>query len=427
MSLWFGCIADDFTGATDMASMLVKGGLRTVQTIGVPPGGFEYLTADAVVVALKSRSIPADDAVQQSLDVLAELRETPIRRFFFKYCSTFDSTPAGNIGPVAEALAEELRADWVPFCPALPVNGRSVYNGHLFAGDRLLNESGMQNHPLNPMTDPDLRRVLAAQMSDGTGPPGLIKAAAVRAGADAVRKAIVEHRRTNTHFAIVDCIDDADLDVLGEAFKDLILVTGGSGLATGLGRAWCAERRVEEHDDPAALEPEDGSAIILSGSCSAATLAQVKHFENQGGEVLRLDPIDLAASDAVLAEAAQWAGASLGRRPIAIIASDTPENVQYAQSELGAEKAGQVVERAFSLLAPALVQNGVTKLVVAGGETSGAVVSGLGVEAMAIGPEIDPGVPWTQVVSGNTEGLCLALKSGNFGDEDFFSKAFEIL
>jgi uncharacterized protein YgbK (DUF1537 family) len=425
MVLWLGCIADDFTGATDMASMLVRGGLRTVQTIGVPPDGFENIAADAVVVALKTRSIPADEAVAQSLDALRALRETTARRFYFKYCSTFDSTPAGNIGPVAEALEDELRADWVPFCPALPVNGRTVFNGHLFVGDTLLNESGMQHHPLNPMTDSDLRRVLAAQTATK---PGLIPARAVRAGADAVRRGIVAHRRDNTHFAIVDCVDDADLDVLGEAFRDLILVTGGSGLAVGLARAWVRERRVEEHDDPAALEPQNGPAVILSGSCSQATLGQIKAFEAQGGEVLQLDPIELAKGNRALAEAAQWAGAGLGRKPIAIVASDTPEGVQEAQSVLGAEKAGQVVENAFAQLAAALVGNGgVSRLVVAGGETAGAVVNALGVEAMAIGPEIDPGVPWTQVVQGRCEGLCLALKSGNFGAENFFTKAFEVL
>ncbi|MCA8929679.1 MAG: four-carbon acid sugar kinase family protein [Alphaproteobacteria bacterium] len=424
MVLWLGCIADDFTGATDMASMLVKGGLRTVQTIGLPPGGFDNIAADAVVVALKSRSIPAEDAVAESLEVLGELRQTTARRFFFKYCSTFDSTSGGNIGPVAEALEQELRADWVPFCPALPVNGRTVFNGHLFVGDRLLNESGMENHPLNPMTDADLRRVLAAQ-SNTT--PGLVPAKAVRAGAEAVRRVIVEHRRQDVHFAIVDCVDDADLDVLGEAFKDLILVTGGSGLGVGLARAWVRERRVEEHDDPAALEPRHGATAILSGSCSRATLGQIKAFEAQGGDVLRLDPVELAKGPGALAEAAQWAGASLGRRPIAIVASDTPEGVQATQSILGVEAAGRVVEQAFAQLAPALVANGVSKLVVAGGETAGAVVGALGVDAMAIGPEIDPGVPWTQVVQGDCEGLCLALKSGNFGAEDFFTKAFEVL
>jgi uncharacterized protein YgbK (DUF1537 family) len=424
MTLWLGCIADDFTGATDMASMLVKGGLRTVQTIDIPPEGFENLAADAVVVALKSRSIPADEAVAQSLEVLAALRKTTARRFFFKYCSTFDSTPAGNIGPVAEALEEELRADWVPFCPALPVNGRTIFNGHLFVGDKLLNESGMENHPLNPMTDADLRRVLAAQSAAKVG---LVPAKAVRAGADAVRRTIVAHRRENIHFAIADCVDDADLDVLGEAFKDLILVTGGSGLAVGLGRAWVKERRVEEHDDPAALDVRDGYTAILSGSCSNATLGQIAAFEAAGGLTLRLDPLALARSDEALGEAEAWALASLGHKPVAIIASETPEKVKEAQSVLGAERAGQVVENAFARLAPALVEKGVTKLVVAGGETSGAVVGGLGVNALAIGPEIDPGVPWTQVVQGEAEGLCLALKSGNFGAEDFFTKAFEML
>lgn len=424
MTLWLGCIADDFTGATDMASMLVRGGLRTVQTIGIPPEGFENLAADAVVVALKSRSIPAGEAVARSLEVLAALRKTTARRFYFKYCSTFDSTPAGNIGPVADALEQELRADWVPFCPALPVNGRTVFNGHLFVGDRLLNESGMENHPLNPMTDADLRRVLAAQSAAQVG---LVPARAVRAGPEAVRRVIVEHRRQNIHFAIADCVDDADLDVLGEAFKDLILVTGGSGLAVGLGRAWVNERRVEDHDDPAALDPRDGYGVILSGSCSRTTLGQIAAFEASGGLTLRLNPLALAKSGEALREAEAWAVASLGDRPVAIIASETPEKVQEVQAVLGAERASQVIENAFARLAPALVQKGVTRLVVAGGETAGAVVGGLGVNALAIGPEIDPGVPWTQAVQGEAEGLCLALKSGNFGAENFFTKAFEIL
>ena len=215
--------------------------------------------------------------------------------------------------------------------------------------------------------------------------------------------------------------------MLGDAFNDLILVTGGSGLAVGLGKAWVRERRVEEHDDPAALEPREGPGVILSGSCSQMTLAQVQAFEAQGGSVLRIDPVELANGTSALAEAAQWAGAGLGSKPIAIVASDTPDGVAAVQSELGAEKAGQVIEQAFAQLARALVSNGVERLVVAGGETSGAVVSALGVEAMAIGSEIDPGVPWTQVVQGECEGLCLALKSGNFGGEDFFTKAFEVL
>ena len=215
--------------------------------------------------------------------------------------------------------------------------------------------------------------------------------------------------------------------MLGEAFRDLILVTGGSGLAVGLGKAWVRERRVEEHDDPAALTPREGAAVILSGSCSQATLGQIRAFEAQGGDVLRLDPVELANGPTALAEAAQWAGAALGQKPIAIVASDTPDGVGTVQSLLGAEKAGQVIEQAFAQLARALVSNGVERLLVTGGETSGAVVTALGVEAMAIGPEIDPGVPWTQVVQGRCEGLCLALKSGNFGGEDFFTKAFEVL
>ena len=322
-------------------------------------------------------------------------------------------------------MEDELRADWVPFCPALPVNGRTIFNGHLFVADKLLNESGMESHPLNPMTDADLRRVLAAQ---SRSMPGLIPAKIVRAGADAVRRAIVAHRRQDIHFAIVDCVDDEDLDVLGEAFKDLILVTGGSGLAVGLGHAWVADRRVEEHDDPAQLEPRHGPTAVLSGSCSRATLDQIAAFEATGAPMLRLDPVALAAGDSALAEVEARATASLSEhRPLLIFTSDTPEKVKETQAALGIERAGQVVEHAFAGLAPALVAKGVTKLAVAGGETSGAAIDGLGVQALAIGPDIDPGVPWTQVVQGGSRGLCLALKSGNFGGEDFFTRAFEVL
>lgn len=411
-----GVVADDFTGATDVASMLVRSGMRTMQVIGVPEGP-PPAGADAVVVALKSRTTPVDDAVRESLAALRWLRGAGARQFYFKYCSTFDSTPRGNIGPVAEAMMSALGTDFTIACPAFPENGRTIFRGHLFVGDQLLSDSGMRNHPLTPMTDADLVRVLQPQCE---GRVGLLRYDAVRAGVPAARARIAALRAEGVRIAVADAIDNDDLRVLAEACADLPLLTAGSGLALGLPALYAAQGwlRLDEH--AASLETVGGAAAVLSGSCSTATNAQVAAWEAAGRPMRRIDPRALARGEPVVEEVLQWARATVAQGAVLISATAAPEVLRAVQAELGAARAGELVEQALARLARGLVDAGVRRLVVAGGETSGAVVQGLGVRALRIGPAICPGVPWTRA-----EGrmLKLALKSGNFGAPTFFADA----
>lgn len=414
-----GCIADDFTGATDLASQCVAAGLRTVQMIGVPQDDVATALADvdAVVVALKSRTTPAAEAVAESRAALAWLQGIGCARFYFKYCSTFDSTPAGNIGPVTDALMEALETEFTVVCPALPANGRTVYQGVLFADGVPLNESGMADHPLTPMTDANLVRVMGAQTRRSVG---LVAHETVRAGVDAIKARFAELAAAGQTIAVLDCIDDADLDVLGAACAELSLVTAGSGLALGLGRQWAATRA-----EAAALAPVAGGEAILSGSCSTATRGQIAHAREHYVHHY-LDVFALAEDfEATVAAARDAAERGLVDGPVLIYASETPDTVARAQALLGREAAGALVERAMGQLARALVDElGVRRLIVAGGETSGAVVGALDVAGLQIGPAIDTGVPWTTTV-GRTPMLALALKSGNFGSPEFMTKAWE--
>jgi uncharacterized protein YgbK (DUF1537 family) len=417
-----GCIADDFTGATDLANMLVRGGMRTLQTIGIPADTAGLPQADALVVALKSRTIPAADAVAQSLAALDWLRERGCRQFLFKYCSTFDSTDAGNIGPVADALLVRLGADFTIACPAFPENRRTIYNGYLFVGPELLSESPMKDHPLTPMTDPSLVRVLARQT---TGKVGLVPYAVVKNGARAIREAFARLRADGVRHAIVDAIDDAHLAMIGEACADLALVTGGSGIALGLPDNFRRAGLLARSGGAAAMPPVRGHAAVISGSCSQATQGQVAAMKARCPS-MRIDPKDLATgAPSVVDRAVRWAATQIARGPVLVYSTAAPGDVQAAQEAVGRDRAAGLVEHALATIAKALVAHGVRRLVVAGGETSGAVVSALGVQALAIGPQIDPGVPWTFTVPGDP--VALALKSGNFGAEDFFLKALGML
>ena len=421
MAAVLGCIADDFTGATDLAGTLVRAGMRSVQMIGVPASPAVAIEAEAVVIALKSRTIPADEAIAQSLAALDWLQAAGCRQIFFKYCSTFDSTDAGNIGPVAEALMAALGADFTIACPAFPKNRRTVFKGHLFVGDALLHESGMQDHPLTPMTDSNLVRVLARQSKFEVG---LVPFDRVRAGAGAITKDFAALGDGGARMAIVDALDEDDLMRIGEACAGLPLVTGGSGVAIGLPANY---RKAELLGDPAAadaLPAVEGASAILSGSCSRATQEQVR-LAAERCPSFRIDPLALGAGEDLVAAALDWAGSRLGADPVLITATAEPEAVKRAQDELGVERAGTVVEDALSRIAQGLVAAGARRLIVAGGETAGAVVGRLGVTGLRIGPEIDPGVPWT--VTLDEPQLALALKSGNFGAPDFFLKAFEAL
>jgi uncharacterized protein YgbK (DUF1537 family) len=418
-----GCIADDFTGGTDLAGMLVKAGMRTVQLIGVPDGP-PPADVDAVVIALKSRTSPVGDAVAESLAALRWLREAGCRQFYFKYCSTFDSTPRGNIGPVAEALMQALGTDFTIACPALPANGRTVYQGHLFVGNVPLSESGMRHHPLTPMTDANLVRVLQQQVERKVG---LVDHATVSGGAAAIRARCAALREQGHGFAVVDALSNADLDAIGAACADLPLVTGGSGIALGLPDNFRRRGLLASNAVADALPQTGGLRAVISGSCSVATQRQVAVMRASFPS-FNVDPIRLARGEDVVSAALDWAGSRIGREPVLVYATATPEAVRQVQAELGVEHAGNLVEQALATIALDLVRAGVGQMIVAGGETSGAVVRALGVKGLRIGPEIDPGVPWTTTLHDDgTPPLALALKSGNFGSEDFFLKAWDRL
>ena len=411
-----GIIADDFTGATDIAGMLVKNGMRTIQTIGVPAKGTIPDDVDAVVVALKTRSIAAKDAIAQSLDALKTLQAAGCVRFFFKYCSTFDSTDQGNIGPVGDALLDALEAAQAIYCPAFPENARTIFFGHLFVGDLLLSDTHMRHHPLNPMTDSSLVRVLARQTKHKVG---LVPLKQVQAGSATLRDALDKLAADGVRHVIVDAVADTDLGIIGEAVGDDVLVTGGSGVALGLPAAYRRRGLLAHKSGADALPAIGGSAAVLAGSCSAATLGQIANFK---GAHLALDTDAICRGEPVGDKALAWAKGKLGNGPILLSASDKPEAVKALQQKYGVEKSSHAIESTMAQLAKGLVAAGVGRLVVAGGETSGAVVGALDVTALRIGPEIDPGVPWTASVG--SKPLLLALKSGNFGAPDFFTKAF---
>ena len=466
-----GCIADDFTGATDLANNLVRAGMRVVQTIGVPATPAEAAglgDVDAVVVALKSRTAPVDEAVAQSLAACRWLRAGGAQQIYFKVCSTFDSTPAGNIGPVAQALMAHLGAEaaaastsagsgagsdagtgagssagpkagpaaepqvtnFAIVTPAFPENGRTVFKGHLFVGDVLLSDSPMRHHPLTTMTDANLVRVMQAQLSGGAR-CGLIEHRTVAQGVPAVRERMAALRAQGVAFAVADAVGDADLHVLAQAAHHLALVVAGSGLAIGIP----ALHGLAPRPEAAALPAASGACAVVSGSCSAATNAQVADFiarspggADRGDRAFAVDPLRLAAGEDVAGQALAWAAPRLSTGPVLVYATAAPEAVKAAQAQLGAERAGALVEQALARVAQGLVAAGVGQLLVAGGETSGACVQALGVNTLRIGPQIDPGVPWCHATPPTRpQGLHLALKSGNFGGTDFFTRAFEVL
>ena len=418
-----GCIADDFTGATDLANNLVRAGMRVVQAMGVPSTPLDT-EADAVVVALKSRTVPTEEAIAQSIAALQWLQAQGALQIYFKYCSTFDSTAQGNIGPVTEALMDALAAvpgaDLTIATPAFPDNQRTVFKGHLFVGDVLLSESGMQNHPLTPMTDANLVRVLQAQCQRKVG---LIDYKVVAQGPMAIARRMEALRAEGVGLAVVDAVSNDDLMRLGPALKGMPLVTAGSGVAIGLPGNFGLSPAAGTSALPAAT----GLQAVLSGSCSLATNRQVKAFIGSGRPALALDPLQLANNaSSVVQDALDWAKPLLKKGPVLIYSSAEPAAVKAVQAQLGVQAAGELVEHALAAIARGLVERGVRQLVVAGGETSGACVQALNISQMKIGPQIDPGVPWCHAHSDAAPegGLHITLKSGNFGSDDFFSKAF---
>ena len=420
MSIVLGCIADDFTGATDLANTLVKQGMRAVQTIGVPAADIDLANTEAIVVALKSRTTPAEDAVGASVEALNWLRDMGARQFFFKYCSTFDSTPTGNIGPVADALLDALDADFALVCPAFPANGRTIYQGHLFVADQLLSESSMKDHPLTPMGDSNLVRLMGAQTKRRVG---LVPYTQVAAGIEATVSAFAALREAGISYGVVDAICDRDLQTIGASAATHRLITGGSGVALGLPANFRREGILGPSAEPG-LPTAHGGEVVLAGSCSQATRGQIA-FAQRVWPWQKLDAHRIAAGESVVAEVLAWAIENGDNTPVLIYTSADPEEVAEVQSVYGREQAGTMIEDAFGRLAQELVASGVRRVIVAGGETSGAVVSALKVQSLRIGAEIDPGVPWTETL--NEPRIALALKSGNFGGEDFFCKALGML
>ncbi|WP_417828049.1 3-oxo-tetronate kinase [Thalassospira sp.] len=417
-----GCIADDLTGATDIALNLVRNGMKTVQVAGVPESQVDLDGADAVVVALKSRTIPARAAVEQSLNALDFLLSAGAEQIFFKYCSTFDSTDQGNIGPVLEALQHKLACDVTIACPAFPEAGRSLFQGHLFVNGRLLSESSLRDHPLTPMRDPDLVKVLQRQSG---GQVGLVPWEVVRTGHAAIAQKIEAARTEGKTLLIVDAIVDDDLRAIGQAVASHKLLSGGSGLAIGLPENFRRAGKLHPYDPVAGFDYPSGAGAILAGSCSAATREQIKNAITVGFPALQLDPFKLAKGSAEVQRACDWLSERLDETglPPLVYSTASPDEVRDFQVEYGRDRAGKLVEEAHKTLARHLFGLGVRRFMVAGGETSGAVVEALGVPMLEIGPEIAPGVPWTRSIGGD-ETVALALKSGNFGDADFFSKAW---
>lgn len=417
MALLLGAVADDYTGASDLANTLHRNGVATIQTIGVPAPGLDVDDAEAIVVALKIRSIEAGQAVEAATAAYDWLSARGARHVMYKVCSTFDSTDAGNIGPVADALGAKARGGCALVTPAFPETGRTIYLGHLFVGLTPLNESPLKDHPLNPMHDSNLVRVLQRQSK---GPVGLIDLMTVEQGSGAISRARAELTAQGYRTAIVDAVFERDLEALGDAAAESAFSVGASGLGLGLARALSRGRAGAAH--ARALEAVGGGAAILAGSCSRATLEQIAAVENEM-PVLRLSSEALIKDSAETDRALKWAKDRIGSGPVVIASSEEPERVAALQSRYGREKSGHAIEHALGEIALGLVAQGVRRLVVAGGETSGAAVDRLGVSAFRLGPEIAPGVPLMRTVGRKGGELQMALKSGNFGGRDFFARA----
>ncbi|MGL5166557.1 MAG: 3-oxo-tetronate kinase [Afipia sp.] len=423
MTLALGCIADDYTGASDLANMLTRCGLRTVQIIGVPDDTLAIPDVDAVVVSLKSRSIEASKAVARSRDADKWLRARGASHVLFKICSTFDSTDAGNIGPVMDALRADSGDAIVLVTPAFPGTGRTIYQGNLFVGSVPLNESPLKDHPLNPMHDSNLVRVLARQSKSKVG---LVDLATVAKGADAIRARLSELAKQGVSAAIIDAVFDPELEIIGQVALDHRLSVGASGMGLGLARGLIASGKVRAASSNAEQKAIGGPVACLAGSCSQATLAQIAQAE-KSMPVLRLDPEKIVAGGAEAERALGWAREHLGKSPVLIASSSTPDQVAALQAKHGRDAAGHAIEQAMAAISEGLVAAGVRRLVVAGGETSGAVVDRLNIPAFLVGAEIAAGVPVLRCVGWSKGEAVLALKSGNFGGPDFFNDAIRLM
>ncbi|WP_339683450.1 3-oxo-tetronate kinase [uncultured Pseudoalteromonas sp.] len=412
-----GVIADDFTGATDIAGFLVEHGMRTVQLNDVPHCN-TVVDADAVVVSLKTRSCPVEQAIEQSLAALKWLQQQGCQQFYFKYCSTFDSTAKGNIGPVTDALLAALGESFTIVCPALPVNGRTVFNGHLFVLGEPLNESGMRNHPVTPMTDSSLVRLMNSQSQ---GEAGLVNYQTIEQGAEAITNQFAELQSAGKRYAVVDAFNSAHLATLGQAAKSLKLITGGSGLAAGIAKNW-QQQLQDQGEAKKAGYPTKAATVILSGSCSLMTNKQVAAYKTKAPH-FALDIDHCLNLDNYSNQVFDWVINNLNTPFAPLIYATADVNaLQATHKKYGADISSQAVENLFSQLTIKLKEYGVRNFIVAGGETSGVVTQSLQLDGFHIGPQISPGVPW---VKGINSDISLALKSGNFGAEPFFTQAQE--
>ena len=414
-----GVIADDFTGGTDIAGFLVENKMRTIQLSGTPSSD-NPIDADAVVISLKSRSCPVEEAVSDSINALRWLKTIGCKQFYFKYCSTFDSTPTGNIGPVIDALLDELDEKFTIVCPALPVNGRTVFNGHLFVMGELLCDSGMRYHPVNPMKDSSLIRLMDQQSG---GETGLVSYATIEQGADQVVDAYKRLCNEGKRYAVADAFRSEHLEVLGESVRNMTMVTGGSGLALGIAKNWAAQLS-DQTDAQEAGCPTAGKTVILSGSCSQMTNLQVQNYRGTAPNyALDVEPCLLDQNYAE--QICHWVIQNLdGKQAPMVYATTDTKTLQVIQKTFGIEMSSQAVEQLFGKLAVMLKERGVKNFIIAGGETSGTITQSLDVSGFRIGPQIAPGVPWVKSLDGK---LSLALKSGNFGDSHFFTTAQEFL
>ena len=417
-----GCIADDFTGATDLGNTLVNHGMRVLQTVGLPETTCSFTeNVDAIVVALKCRSIPPRAAVREATKALDWLKRCGCVQYFWKYCSTFDSTPTGNIGPVADALLDRLGEAPTIVCPAFPDTGRTVYQGHLFVYDNLLNESSMREHPLNPMTDSSLLRLLRTQTLKRVGH---LAWPIVRKGTEAIRNEIKALQRQGISYIVTDAVENTDLYNIGAACAGHRLVTGSSGIAMGLPANFRAAKLLDHDQNATVLPPITGPTAILSGSCSATTRTQVEKAKAHY-PFFKLDPMALSqGEEKTIVKFIEPVVAKLPRSPVLVYAGVDAAEILRIQEKLGQQRAAELIEWAMGRIAVHLHANGVNRFIIAGGETAGAVVSALKIKGLRIGRQIDSGVPWT--VSIGHPKIALALKSGNFGSPDFFIKAINM-
>lgn len=412
---WLGCVADDYTGATDVAAALRRAGMRTALVLGRPERGSRPPPCDAVVVALKSRTASPEAAVAASTGAYRWLLDLGVEQVYVKYCSTFDSTPRGNIGPVLDALLDAAGQTTTVLCPTTPAQGRTVYQGHLFVGSRLLSESPLRDHPLTPMTDPDLVRVLRPQTPHRVG---LVDLATVRRGGAAIGGELRRHETQGTRHVLVDATDDDDLLAVAAACAGLPLVSGGAGLAGALGQLRRARDLGSASPDAGAGGP-DGPTVVLAGSCSTATLTQVERAIAEMASY-RLDPVRTPSESVMLERASAWVRQHLPTGPVLVYSSATRAARADGAAAAGPQ-VGALLERVLGELARVAVDVGARRVVVAGGETSGAVVSALGLQVLEVGDEEAPGVPWCR--STTSPALGLLLKSGNYGDDDILVRA----